>query len=1076
LSFPHVSERAFSSISRLKGQNLWRGNRVRVLGAIPGAADLEVRGTMPYSVQIRSDETKRNLSVHCTCPYFADGHACKHIWAALLAISKKGVFGSAPGKEFQVTLSAKSPAVRRNRGPADVVSWRDEIARAQAPRPASFDNINYGRVESNKVIGFVVDLPYCLRQQKIRLRFVIQEYLKNGTLGVMKFAELNQDSMRFFPDPVDRQLLRAVLGRTEINASSSFFAPSRGIPSVGVPADYAEDLLAEISTAGRLLLQKREAHSFSKNVKLEPLPYLFNPEKWRLRALLERTGPVFALSARLESDSQSANLKDLLGTVDRFVFFESFMATSDTDKTGAWLSLFQKNRRLEIPENEIDHFLEMYLNDPMTPTLDLPAELGFTEIPSAAPVVRLVFSNLDDSPLFEARLSFKYGERVVQSQEVTSFIYDIPRKQKLVRNMSFENEAKASFATLGALPADRSREAGQDVDGIFQEPSFVLAATKAIDLGWEVVVNQKRLSYGTNFDMKVTSSGVDWFDVNVQFDFQGAKISLPDLLFQIQEGEKFILLDDGTYGLLPTEWRARFGRMAGMGQTTPQGLRLNKIQALFLSADLQGNEKFKADKKFRSLQEIVTRLNDLRGIAAPTLFKGKLRKYQKEGLAWLRLIAEHEIGGILADDMGLGKTVQLLALIATQRSKASLPHLIVAPKSLIFNWLQESAKFTPHLRILNLTGAGRVRTTDEFSNYDVVITNYPTLRSDIERLRDVRFDTFILDEAHYAKNPKSQAAMACRLIKARSKFALTGTPVENSLNDLFSIMAIVNPGLLSDQHAQNWTREKDPEAFLRLARALKPFILRRTKDKVLKDLPAKSEQVIYCELGESERKRYDELRDYYWGQLSGKFEQKGLARSKIDVLEALLRLRQAACHQGMLDQKLAGNMSTKFELLLEQLGSVIQDGHKALVFSQFTSLLKLLKVQLDQHQITYEYLDGQTKDRQQRVEKFQQDHGTQVFLLSLKAGGVGLNLTAADYVFILDPWWNPAAEAQAIDRTHRIGQKNKVFAYKIIAKDTVEEKILALQESKKKLALTVLSNDASVFKNLSVEDLRELFS
>ena len=299
--------------------------------------------------------------------------------------------------------------------------------------------------------------------------------------------------------------------------------------------------------------------------------------------------------------------------------------------------------------------------------------------------------------------------------------------------------------------------------------------------------------------------------------------------------------------------------------------------------------------------------------------------------------------------------------------------------------------------------------------------------------------------------------MACRLISAKRKISLSGTPVENSLSDLFSILSIVNPGLITKNQAANWSRTTDAASLKQLARAMRPFVLRRTKTQVLKDLPEKSEQLIYCELSAGERKKYNDLKKFYWSKLSGKLEEKGLARSKIEILEALLRLRQAACHQGLLEEKAKLQKSAKFEVLLDQIDNVIKDGHKALIFSQFTKLLELLKFHLDERGIKYEYLDGQTSDRQERVERFQNDSQIPLFLLSLKAGGVGLNLTAADYVFVLDPWWNPAAEAQAIDRAHRIGQKRKVFAYKLIAKDTVEEKILELQQSKKDLANAIIS-------------------
>ncbi|MFN8944727.1 MAG: DEAD/DEAH box helicase [Pseudobdellovibrionaceae bacterium] len=328
-------------------------------------------------------------------------------------------------------------------------------------------------------------------------------------------------------------------------------------------------------------------------------------------------------------------------------------------------------------------------------------------------------------------------------------------------------------------------------------------------------------------------------------------------------------------------------------------------------------------------------------------------------------------------------------------------------------------------------------------------------------------------ESQNIKNSDSQVSMACRLVKASHVFALTGTPVENSIQDFFSIMNVVLPGLFSAE--KNMMKYASEDVQL-LAKAFSPFILRRKKQEVLKDLPSKSEQILYCELSSEEKQKYEELKNYYWGQLKGVIDQQGLNRSKIQVLEALLRLRQASCHIGLLDQTKRDFVSAKFELLLEQIQEIISEGHKVLVFSQFTQLLELFKTQLNRLNLSYHYLDGQTKDRKEIVTDFQMHDDKKIFLLSLKAGGVGLNLTAAEYVFILDPWWNPAVEAQAIDRAHRIGQTKKVFAYKMIAKDTVEEKILKLQETKKDLLENLLSQKKSVLKNMTFEEISEIFS
>jgi SNF2 family DNA or RNA helicase len=432
--------------------------------------------------------------------------------------------------------------------------------------------------------------------------------------------------------------------------------------------------------------------------------------------------------------------------------------------------------------------------------------------------------------------------------------------------------------------------------------------------------------------------------------------------------------------------------------------------------------------------------------------------------------------------MGVGKTAQVLALLETRRELRAAgqpvgPSLVVVPRSLVFNWKQEAARFTPQLRVLDYTGVERHG--NEFAACDVVLTTYGTLRRDAARLKDVEFDYVVLDEAQAVKNASTESAKAVRLLRGRHRLALSGTPVENHLGELWALFEFLNPGMLGAASvfklATGAARSPDEDTRRLLAHALRPFILRRTKEQVARELPPKTEQTVYCEMEPAQRKLYNELRQHYRNALLKRIETEGLAKSKIQVLEALLRLRQAACHPGLLDPKRRGEGSAKLDVLLEQLREVVNEGHKALVFSQFTTLLGIVRERLD-HGMVYEYLDGSTRDRQACVERFQNDADCRLFLVSLKAGGLGLNLTAAEYVFLLDPWWNPAVEAQAVDRAHRIGQTRQVFAYRLIARDTVEEKVLELQKTKRDLAAAIISADNSLIRNLGKEDLELLLS
>ncbi|KPV49825.1 serine/threonine protein kinase, partial [Kouleothrix aurantiaca] len=467
----------------------------------------------------------------------------------------------------------------------------------------------------------------------------------------------------------------------------------------------------------------------------------------------------------------------------------------------------------------------------------------------------------------------------------------------------------------------------------------------------------------------------------------------------------------------------------------------------------------------------------------PTTFKGELRPYQKFGYDWLHFLREYNFGGCLADDMGTGKTIQTLAFIESlyEKENDAPATLVVMPRSLLFNWQREAEKFTPDLAVYVHADQGRITDPQEFANYDLVLTTYGTMLRDIAALRTYQFNYAILDESQAIKNPAAETSKAARLLNAKHRLVLTGTPIENSTGELWSQFAFLNPGLLGDisyfreEFINPIERQQNQDAAQFLRKMVFPFILRRTKDQVAADLPPRTEEVVMCDMEPAQRKLYDKQRDYYRAQLLGMIDDDGMNDARMKILEGLLRLRQISIHPRLVDAKFKGN-SGKFDLLLDTLDTLRAEGHRALVFSQFVQMLTLVREALDERGIPYCYLDGQTRDRQGEVDRFQNDDTVPFFLISLKAGGVGLNLTAADYVIHIDPWWNPAVEQQATDRTHRIGQDKPVFVYKLIARDTVEEKILQLQAHKRELVEQVIGAEGGVFKALTREDIEILFS
>ncbi len=577
------------------------------------------------------------------------------------------------------------------------------------------------------------------------------------------------------------------------------------------------------------------------------------------------------------------------------------------------------------------------------------------------------------------------------------------------------------------------------------------------------------------------SSGIDWFDLTVDATFDGTPASLQAFIEAVREGRRYVRLTDGSYGMLSEELVRRFTAGALLGDNMQSALRFSRAQIALLD-ELSDGMEVAGDDAFTALRE---RLHSFSGIAhcpLPDDFHAVLRPYQQGGYDWLRFLHEFRFGGLLADDMGLGKTVQTLALLQYVHGNHDVrPSLIIVPTSLVHNWQREAGRFAPSLRVLTYHGLDRKRFRDSFEDYDIIIVSYGILRRDIEFLRDILFTYVILDESQNIKNFASVNARAARHLQSEHRLALTGTPVENNLTELWSQIHFLNPGLLgglktfTDHFVKLIERDRNEETASTLRRLIHPFLLRRTKELVAADLPPKFESVVLCDMDDLQRSAYHHWREYFRQAIMRSIETVGVRRSTVKVLEGLTKLRLVCCHPSLADERYRGT-SGKFSAFEEMLDDILQEGHKVLVFSQFVRMLTILRHHFDRHNISYEYLDGRTLHRKVHVDRFQNDPEIRAFLISLRAGGTGLNLTAADYVIHYDPWWNPAVETQATDRTHRIGQTRQVFSYKLITRDTVEEKILELQEKKKSLVSSVITTEQSFLKSLTREDIEDLFS
>lgn len=579
-------------------------------------------------------------------------------------------------------------------------------------------------------------------------------------------------------------------------------------------------------------------------------------------------------------------------------------------------------------------------------------------------------------------------------------------------------------------------------------------------------------------------SGVDWFDTSIKMKFGQEDVSLQQVQKAVKNKSNYVVLGDGTHGLLPEEWIAKFSAYFRSGDVVEDKIRISKVNYAVIH-DLFEEEMIDDQvlSDIKAIKERIVDFKDIKKVAVPKALKGTLRSYQKEGLNWLNFLDEFNFGGCLADDMGLGKTIQIIAFILSlQEKKRGGTHLVVVPTSLLFNWRKELDKFAPTLRLLTNHGQSRAKNTNDFGNYDIILTTYGTLLSDVNKLKKFDFSYIFLDESQAIKNPESMRYKAARLLNARNRIVLTGTPIENNTFDLFAQFSFAVPGIFGsqkrfrDEYSTPIDRFKDIVRARELQEKINPFLLRRTKKQVAKELPEKTEMVLYCEMGEEQRQLYDSQRAEIRDSLLSRDKVEFDSNKSMLLLAGLTKLRQICDSPKILpDDVDFGAESSKMEVLMEEIRTK-HKYHKILVFSQFVTMLDLIRAELDKEEISHEYLTGKSKNREEIVHRFQNDDEVRVFLISLKAGGTGLNLTEADYVYIVDPWWNPAVENQAIDRSYRIGQKKNVVAVRLICPDTIEDKIMLLQESKKELAEDLVRTDASVLKSLSKEDLLGLFA
>ncbi len=1030
-----------------------------------GRVTIETVGQSSARVQVRDFKTNRpylvslwlngrQLAMTCTCRDSYQWYLCRHRIAAIAAL--RDHLKKNPPKLWQAVLeqAAQAPARRSSTSYGPIVFSLQERGNGWGVTPYSLAARYFGAHQ----LGDHEAIASAIAEQGL-----------SGQARPIR-SRINRQS---YPAATETELAAVNLAVGNPYMMSGY--------SYGREAVFYEPVLSLLP--GCLVYTGDEGDPLSERITVLP-------ELGTLSAELSETKKGLKLSAQVVAGAHALPLgrKETAVVVNDPLWMligGTLVQVKSTDGLAAALLEYPE---LVIPPEDQEVFLEKHLL-PLTGQLDIRGDmLQWIDIAAdAAP--RLYLSEAAEG--LQAELRFAYGEHELH--------YD----KRLPETATKRQPGTAQLARITRQPA-REQELWQGLGSYglkrSTEPSVWLVkktvhpidflmhqVPKLVEDGYAIYGEEELTLARVNrnkptISFKVTS-GIDWFDVKAVVNYGDLAVPLKAIRQAIKKREKYIKLADGTMGAIPEEWLARYRHMLALGDDNGETLRFAPQHITMIDQLLGEADRAQVDEAFEQRREKLRGFERIVPQPLPTTFKGELRPYQKFGYDWLHFLREYNFGGCLADDMGTGKTIQTLAFIESlyEKENDAPATLVVMPRSLLFNWQREAEKFTPDLAVYVHADQGRITDPQEFAQYDLVLTTYGTMLRDIAALRTYQFNYAILDESQAIKNPVAETSKAARLLNAKHRLVLTGTPIENSTGELWSQFAFLNPGLLGDisyfreEFINPIERQQNQDAAQFLRKMVFPFILRRTKDQVAADLPPRSEEVVMCDMEPAQRKLYDKQRDYYRAQLLGMIDDDGMNDARMKILEGLLRLRQISIHPRLVDAKFKGN-SGKFDLLLDTLDTLRAEGHRALVFSQFVQMLTLVREALDERGIPYCYLDGQTRDRQGEVDRFQNDDTVPFFLISLKAGGVGLNLTAADYVIHIDPWWNPAVEQQATDRTHRIGQDKPVFVYKLIARDTVEEKILQLQAHKRELVEQVIGAEGGVFKALTREDIEILFS
>ena len=1104
MSLTKVFENRFRGDIRHRGQTYFKSGRVSITRITPDHVYAVVRDNGEHQTQV--SRVNGELQFYCSS---VDGTpkptTTKYVWATLIAIEEGGYLtgavraGNIPpfvadststidvdemylgdeddAHEFAMSESRKT-STKTKVDPVEVPVWQRKLKELHGELHQG--GFSKPLTERETEIAYEIDVERSNLVGMLVIQTSQRQRRANGQWGKLKPLKLRPDEFDRIHSARDRQILAYLFGGTPERDTTA------GQPADRLPMVFRFRLTYELCGLILPIMFSTERVRYLDDEDRVKTPLVWDenttPYELTLNVDLNSDNEKWLASPRFVRGTETLALNQTrLVIPGGLIFTDQKVSNLEDFGAFAWIDSLAEKNGLEVDDGEQEKLVERLWEMPLLPRLDLPDDLQMEEVMlKPNPVLSVIMPQTKQSwkqDIIHAVVEFEYDGELIRGSQSRWAIVQREKKRCLIRDREAEQTYWSKLQELGFRRLIGLRDDLYDAE--IHPRDLGVAIRDLMDSGWQIQAEGKPIHQPLSVQFKIQSQ-IDWFELSGKVDFEGKSIPFPELLNALVRGDTVIRFDDGTYGLIPDAWRSQYAVLAGLGTVDGENLKFSTTQLGVLDALLATQDHVEYDDNFIDMRNKIHNFDGIDTAIEVDKFEGQLRPYQREGLGWMQFLGDLHWGGCLADDMGLGKTVQVLALLMAriENREKTLPSLIVVPKSLMFNWISEAERFTPTLKVLDYTGLERKEMQRSFSEYDLILTTYGTLRRDVLELRTQEFDYIILDEAQTIKNASSQIAKSTRLLKSEQKLALSGTPIENHLGDLWSIFEFLNPGMLGRSSAFKMLTAdiQNPTAQKFLATAMRPFVLRRTKKQVATELPEKTEETLYCEMEEDQLALYNELRDHYRQSLLGMVDKQGLGKTKMHILEALLRLRQASCHPALLDKESQDKPYAKLSVLCPYLEELIQEGHKALVFSQFTSMLSIARHHLEKMGINYVYLDGQSRHRKKIIQQFQDDPNVGVFLISLKAGGLGLNLTAADYVFLLDPWWNPAVEAQAIDRTHRVGQTKPVFAYRLICRGTIEEKIAHLQKQKKQLADAILEVEGNIMQDLTVEDLELLLS